>query len=250
MTARLTARKIRSGTLVGPGICRKCRPARSVVHFAPGCPFLTNRSYIWHALSTNISFSTFPLQSRQRRLQVQDWGERAMNPTLSACEAAAAIRSGTLTSLDLVQQCIARIEELEDTVRAWTFFDPSYALHQAREADRLQLANVPLGALHGIPVGIKDIFDTSDMPTENGTVLHAGRTPHRRCHRSRTTARRWRRDHGQDRDDRTCGLFPRQDAQSPQSQPYTWRFLEWIRSRRGSRHGPACDRLSDQRLGH
>ena len=101
-----------------------------------------------------------------------------MNSTLSACEAAAAIRSGTLTSLELVQQCIARIEELEDTVRAWTFFDPSYALHQAREADRLQqLANEPLGALHGIPVGIKDIFDTSDMPTENGTVLHAGRTP-------------------------------------------------------------------------
>ena len=61
-----------------------------------------------------------------------------MIPTLSACEAAAAIRSGTLTSVDLVQQCIARIEELEDTVRAWTFFDPAYALHQAREADRLR----------------------------------------------------------------------------------------------------------------
>jgi Asp-tRNA(Asn)/Glu-tRNA(Gln) amidotransferase A subunit family amidase len=100
-----------------------------------------------------------------------------MNPTFSASEAAAAIRSGTLTSVDLVQQCIARIEEIEDTVRAWTFFDPDYALHQAREADRLQLANAPLGALHGIPVGIKDIFDTSDMPTEYGTVLHAGRTP-------------------------------------------------------------------------
>jgi Asp-tRNA(Asn)/Glu-tRNA(Gln) amidotransferase A subunit family amidase len=100
-----------------------------------------------------------------------------MNPTLSACEAAAAMRSGTLTSVDLVQQCIARIEEREHTVQAWTFFDPAYALHQAREADRLRLANAPLGALHGIPVGIKDIFDTKDMPTENGTVLHAGRTP-------------------------------------------------------------------------
>ena len=69
------------------------------------------------------------------------------------------------------------IEALEDTVRAWTFFDPAHALHQAHEADRLHRANAPLGPLHGVPVGIKDIFDTSDMPTENGTVLHAGRTP-------------------------------------------------------------------------
>ena len=39
----------------------------------------------------------------------------------------------------------------------------------------------PLGPLHGIPVGIKDIFDTSDMPTEDGTVLHAGRNPRDDC---------------------------------------------------------------------
>ncbi len=100
-----------------------------------------------------------------------------MSQTLSASEAAAAIRSSNLTSVDLVQRCIARIEALEDTVRAWTFFDPAYALRQAQEADRLHRANAPLAPLHGVPVGIKDIFDTSDMPTENGTVLHAGRTP-------------------------------------------------------------------------
>jgi Asp-tRNA(Asn)/Glu-tRNA(Gln) amidotransferase A subunit family amidase len=100
-----------------------------------------------------------------------------MTRALSASEAAAAIRSGKLTSVDLVQQCIAQVEELEDAVRAWTFFDPAYALQQAREADRLRLANAPLGALHGVPVGIKDIFDTCDMPTENGTILHAGRSP-------------------------------------------------------------------------
>jgi Asp-tRNA(Asn)/Glu-tRNA(Gln) amidotransferase A subunit family amidase len=100
-----------------------------------------------------------------------------VSQTLSASEAAAAIRSSNLTSVDLVQRCIARIEALEDTLRAWTFFDPAHALHQAHEADRLHCANSPLGPLHGVPVGIKDIFDTSDMPTENGTVLHAGRTP-------------------------------------------------------------------------
>jgi len=100
-----------------------------------------------------------------------------MPATLSASEAATAIRAGRLTSVDLVQQCIDRIVKLEDKVRAWSFFDPAYALEQARDADRRRDAKAPLGALHGIPVGIKDIFDTRDMPTENGTVLHAGRRP-------------------------------------------------------------------------
>jgi Asp-tRNA(Asn)/Glu-tRNA(Gln) amidotransferase A subunit family amidase len=43
----------------------------------------------------------------------------------------------------------------------------------------LRLSGKPIGPLHGVPVGIKDIFDTQDMPTENGSVLHAGRTPSR-----------------------------------------------------------------------
>jgi Asp-tRNA(Asn)/Glu-tRNA(Gln) amidotransferase A subunit family amidase len=50
-------------------------------------------------------------------------------------------------------------------------------MRQAREADRRQASGAALGALHGVPVGVKDIFDTADMPTENGTVLHAGRRP-------------------------------------------------------------------------
>ena len=95
-----------------------------------------------------------------------------MPATLSASEAAIMIRTGKLTSVDLVQHYIDRIAKLENTIRAWSFFDPAYALEQARDADRRRLAKAPLGALHGIPVGIKDIFDTRDMPTENGTVLH------------------------------------------------------------------------------
>jgi Asp-tRNA(Asn)/Glu-tRNA(Gln) amidotransferase A subunit family amidase len=64
-------------------------------------------------------------------------------------------------------------------VQAWAFLDPDYALAQARAADELRLSGQPIGPLHGVPVGIKDIFDTADMPTENGSVLHAGRTPSR-----------------------------------------------------------------------
>jgi Asp-tRNA(Asn)/Glu-tRNA(Gln) amidotransferase A subunit family amidase len=64
-------------------------------------------------------------------------------------------------------------------VQAWTFLDPDYALEQARAADERRLSGQPIGPLHGVPVGIKDIFDTADMPTENGSVIYAGRTPSR-----------------------------------------------------------------------
>src|SRR3970282_1522724 len=50
-------------------------------------------------------------------------------------------------------------------------------LAQARGRDRDRSEGRPTGPLHGVPVGVKDIIDTADMPTEDGTVLHAGRTP-------------------------------------------------------------------------
>lgn len=98
---------------------------------------------------------------------------------LSATEAARLIRDGALSSEELMQAYLARIREVDAQVQAWAFLDPDYALAQARAADELRLSGQPIGPLHGVPVGIKDIFDTADMPTENGSVLHAGRTPSR-----------------------------------------------------------------------
>ena len=72
--------------------------------------------------------------------------------------------------------------KVDGEVQAWTFLDPDHALAQARAADDARLSGAPTGLLHGIPVGIKDILDTADMPTENGSVLHAGRTPSRDAH--------------------------------------------------------------------
>jgi len=95
---------------------------------------------------------------------------------MTARQAAAAIREGTLTSVRLVESCLDRIAVQEPSVQAWTYLDPALALAHAKAADRRRDAGEPLGPLHGVPVGIKDIFDTADMPTENGTVLHAGRT--------------------------------------------------------------------------
>jgi len=98
---------------------------------------------------------------------------------LSACDAARAMRDGALTSEQLVEACLAHIREREPQVQAWHFLDPEHALAQARARDEEHRAGKPEGALHGVPVGIKDIIDTGDMPTEDGTVLHAGRTPAR-----------------------------------------------------------------------
>jgi Asp-tRNA(Asn)/Glu-tRNA(Gln) amidotransferase A subunit family amidase len=106
-----------------------------------------------------------------------------MDPTqlnwLSASDAARAIRDGAITSEQLVEACLARIREAEPAVQAWQFLNPEHALAQARTLDEQRREGRATGPLHGVPVGIKDIIDTADMPTEDGTPLHAGRTPDR-----------------------------------------------------------------------
>jgi Asp-tRNA(Asn)/Glu-tRNA(Gln) amidotransferase A subunit family amidase len=99
--------------------------------------------------------------------------------SLSASEAAKLIRDGVISSEQLVEACLKRVQEIDEQVQAWTFLDPEHALAQARSADQLRLSGQPIGPLHGVPVGIKDIFDTADMPTEFGSALYSGRTPSR-----------------------------------------------------------------------
>ena len=96
---------------------------------------------------------------------------------LTASEAARKIREGLLTSEELVRGCLERIRATEPTVQAWAYLDEDHALEQARAADEARRSQQGVGPLNGIPVGIKDIIDTADMPTQNGTVLHEGRTP-------------------------------------------------------------------------
>src|SRR5438876_761725 len=98
---------------------------------------------------------------------------------VGAVEGARMIRDGVITSVELVQACLACVREVDGQIQAWAFLDPEHALAQARAADEYRMSGQPTGALHGVPVGIKDIIDTADMPTENGSVLHAGRTPSR-----------------------------------------------------------------------
>ena len=87
------------------------------------------------------------------------------------------LASGALDALALVESYIARIVEREPQVGAWAWFDPDFARAQARALDAHRRAGRPLGRLHGLPVGIKDIIDTARIPTENGCPLDAGRVP-------------------------------------------------------------------------
>jgi Asp-tRNA(Asn)/Glu-tRNA(Gln) amidotransferase A subunit family amidase len=98
---------------------------------------------------------------------------------LPATDAARLIREGAVSAEQLAEACLARVREVDDQVQAWAFLDPEHVLKQARACDAAHREGRAIGPLHGVPIGIKDIFDTEDMPTEDGTVLHAGRTPAR-----------------------------------------------------------------------
>ena len=95
----------------------------------------------------------------------------------SALELANALREGRISSAQLVTACMTRIQQREPEVGAWAYFDEQLVMQTTRRVDAVRQQGLPLGALHGVPVAVKDIFDTDDMPTEDGTVLHAGRQP-------------------------------------------------------------------------
>jgi Asp-tRNA(Asn)/Glu-tRNA(Gln) amidotransferase A subunit family amidase len=96
---------------------------------------------------------------------------------LSATKAAAEIARGAISSEDYTRACLDRISALEPKVQAFAHLDPENALTQARERDEWRKSGRPIGPLHGVPVGIKDIVDTSDYPTECGSPALSGRRP-------------------------------------------------------------------------
>src|SRR3954462_15704898 len=87
------------------------------------------------------------------------------------------MREGLASSEELVSACLERIRQVEPEVQAWTYLDEQHALAQARSADERSRSGEGAGPLNGIPVGLKDIIDTADMPTENGFAVHKGRAP-------------------------------------------------------------------------
>ena len=94
---------------------------------------------------------------------------------LTSSQALRLIKARKLSSEELVTACLARIEAREPTVAAWSWLDPQRALEQARRCDAAE----PAGLLHGVPLGIKDMTDTADMPTAYGSRAWQGHTPAR-----------------------------------------------------------------------
>ena len=96
---------------------------------------------------------------------------------LSAIDAVAEMARGTFTAEEYTRACLDRIAAVEDAVKAFVHLDPDHAIAQARERDEWRQTGRAIGPLHGVPVGIKDIFDTEDYPAECGSPLLAGRRP-------------------------------------------------------------------------
>src|SRR6185437_5794644 len=92
---------------------------------------------------------------------------------LSAREAARRIAAGKLTSETLTRACLERIAAREPVVGAWHYLDPDQALQEARARDQ----STARGPLHGVPLGVKDIMDTADMPTGYGSRAYRGFRP-------------------------------------------------------------------------
>lgn len=96
---------------------------------------------------------------------------------LTACQIVSALATGELTSTALVKALLRRIGEREQDVDAWAFLDADRVLEEAREADEQRRRAPSRSPLAGVPIGIKDIIDTADYPTEYGTPVFKGHYP-------------------------------------------------------------------------
>lgn len=94
-----------------------------------------------------------------------------------AASAANAIKHGKLTSEALTKSCLDRIEARDGSVKAWAYVNPDAVLRAARDRDRALAAGQVMGPLHGVPIGVKDVIDTCDMPTTSNSPIYAGYQP-------------------------------------------------------------------------
>ena len=96
--------------------------------------------------------------------------------SLSLEELAKKINDAQLTSVEVCEKYIERINKFEKDVKAWAHFDKKVLLEKATEADDHRRSGKPVGPLHGVPIAVKDIIGTVDMPTECGTVIRKGKS--------------------------------------------------------------------------
>ncbi len=95
---------------------------------------------------------------------------------LSATQAAEKIRRGEISPVELVKTLLRRIEALEPTLKAWVTLDREGALAAARRCEE-EVGKKELGPLHGVPVGVKDIFHAAGLPTTCGSPIFRNHVP-------------------------------------------------------------------------
>jgi Asp-tRNA(Asn)/Glu-tRNA(Gln) amidotransferase A subunit family amidase len=92
---------------------------------------------------------------------------------LSATAMARQLATREITAVSLLRDCLERIAEREPIVHAWTFIDGDAAMERARMLD----AQAAVGLLHGLPIAVKDLIDTVDMPTCYGSPIYTNHRP-------------------------------------------------------------------------
>jgi Asp-tRNA(Asn)/Glu-tRNA(Gln) amidotransferase A subunit family amidase len=93
--------------------------------------------------------------------------------SLSASQAARALARRDIKATDLLLSCLDRIGQRESLVKAWSSLGKEGALARAKELDKGSIK----GILHGLPIGVKDLFDTYDLPTSYGSPIYANNYP-------------------------------------------------------------------------
>ncbi|HLA83919.1 MAG TPA: amidase family protein, partial [Thermoguttaceae bacterium] len=94
-----------------------------------------------------------------------------MSNLMTLAEAARKIHAKEISPLELVEECLRRIDRLEDRLRAWVVVDRENALRTARQMTEEAARGEFRGPLHGLPVGVKDIIDVEGLPTRAGSPL-------------------------------------------------------------------------------
>ena len=94
--------------------------------------------------------------------------------SLSANELVEKLKSGEISCVEACKAYIDRVNKFEKDVKAWAYIDKKTIIEKAIEKDEYRKSGKPLGPLHGLPIGVKDIIGTEDMPTGCGTVLRKG----------------------------------------------------------------------------
>ena len=96
---------------------------------------------------------------------------------LTASAAAARLADGSLTAEALARSCLDRIADRDPIIHAWVSLDTEGVIARAKELDKIRVSRGPMGPLHGLPIGVKDMIDTAEFPTTNNSPLHWGNQP-------------------------------------------------------------------------